>query len=214
MADGAHEDLDGRLLHRMLFFTDAVFAIVLTLLVLELKPPEGPREEQLAMFRAAAGHFIAFGMSFLLIGGYWVIHMSVTRRLVAFDWRTALANLLFLFPVCLIPFATAWLGGDLAGVEAWTGYSAVLIATSLANAVFVLTSTRDGGRLVAGGVSRQERGYRLFRALIPGLAFLIGLVALQLRIFVLAWNCWIFIPLLFLVANRFLAPKPATPAAA
>jgi uncharacterized membrane protein len=215
MSEEPHESLDERLLHRMLFFTDAVFAIVLTLLVLELRPPEaGPGGLSHAMQEIQA-HLAVFAGSFALIAMYWLVHVNITRRLARFDWPSAIVNLVFLFPVCLIPFASAWLGSAISSSTSWTFYCSVLIGTSLASAVLVLVSSRDAARLIAGGMTREERVYRLFRALIPGVAFTVGLVALQLGIYAITYYCWLLIPVLFALV-RFIKPKdlPATPARA
>lgn len=213
MTDEPHESLDERLLHRMLFFTDAVFAIVLTLLVLELRPPEagpGGLSEAIADIRS---HLFVFAGSFALIAMYWLVHLNVTRRLNRFDWPSAIANLVFLFPISLLPFASAWLGSAIAGRVAWTVYCSVLIATSLACALLVLISSRGGARLIAGGMSRQERFYRLVRALIPGVAFTAGLIALRLKMDPFTWYCWLLIPVLFGLV-RFIKPKDLPVAAA
>ena len=201
--------LDDRLLHRMLFFTDAVFAIVLTLLVLELRPPDlsGPHGAAHA-FTEMGSHFLAFFMSFALIGLLWAAHMNMTRRLIHFDWPSAWANLLFLFPVCLIPFASAWFGEGLGVAFVWAVYCWVLVATSAASVVLVLVITRGGGRLLAGGTTRRELVYRLARAATPGIAFglgLIGIASSQLR---LAYFCWAVIPVLF-AGVELLRPRAA-----
>ena len=59
------ETLEHRLLHRLVFFTDAVFAIVMTLLVLALKPPEGGAPTDLGML---GGPVFAFALSFAIVG--------------------------------------------------------------------------------------------------------------------------------------------------
>ena len=99
-----HETIDERLMKRVIFFTDAVFAIVMTLMILDLRPPPfdspfGPAHAE----RAMASHFLALVMSFFVIGVFWIAHLATTRRLRHFDRATAIANLIFLFPVCLIP---------------------------------------------------------------------------------------------------------------
>src|SRR3954470_22748663 len=86
MARAAHENLEERLLHRMLFFSDAVFAIVMTLLVLELKPPEGLGEANAETLRHALPHIEAFAFSFLIIAVFWTAHLNITRNLARFDW--------------------------------------------------------------------------------------------------------------------------------
>src|SRR4051812_8177710 len=157
MAHEEHEDLDERMLHRMLFFTDAVFAIVLTLLVLELKPPAGGALADAATLREAAPHLFAFAFSFAIIAVFWTAHMNTTRRLAQFDWLTAVANLLFLLPVCLLPFATSWIGADISGGFAWGLYCWVLVAISASNVLIVLVAYRGGGRLIAGGAGPRDR---------------------------------------------------------
>src|SRR5690349_10886753 len=115
-----HETLDERLLHRLLFFTDAVFAIVLTLMVLDLKPP--PFDSPLGDVHAIRGmeqHFFAFLMSFAVISVFWLAHLTTTRRMVHFDWPSAIANLAFLFPICMIPFATGWWGRGIVAAFPW-----------------------------------------------------------------------------------------------
>lgn len=206
MATQHHESLDERMLHRLLFFTDAVFAIVLTLLVLELKPPESAGEATAERLGEMMGHISAFAMSFLLIGIFWVAHMNTTRRLAHFDWPTAVANLAFLFPVCLLPFASAWFGASISGVFAWTLYCWVLIATSAANMALVVVACRDGGRLIAGGLRPREMAYRLLRAAAPGLAFAIGLLLLQAGLIGWSHFCWVLIPLVFLLARALFGP--------
>ncbi len=213
----SHEDdaaLDGRLLHRLVFFTDAVFAIVLTLLVLELRPPEAHGGSGGSEAFAEMGpHFLAFFMSFALIGIFWAAHMSTTRRLVQFDWPVAVMNLVFLFPICLIPFASAWFGQGPGDPFVWSVYCGVLVATSVANIALVLTISRGRGRLVAGGLSGRDLAYRLVRASAPGVAFAIGLALINTEQAQLSYYCWALIPVA-LAAARFVKPRAAksTPA--
>jgi uncharacterized membrane protein len=210
MDDDWNETLEHRLLHRLVFFTDAVFAIVMTLLVLELKPPEGAEHPHLPLL---AGPFFAFALSFAIAGVFWIAHMATTRALRRFDWPTAIANLAFLLPICLIPFVSAWVGRAVTTNTAWGAYSLVLIGCSLTNAVLVLVQTRDGGRLM-GGVTPRERVYRLGRALSPGLAWLIGLTGALAGEPRVAMGCWILIPVFIRLCTWFLKPKPAKAAAA
>ena len=203
----AHETLDERLLHRLLFFTDAVFAIVLTLMVLDLKPPafDNPLGDPMAI-RGMEQHFFAFLMSFAVISIFWLAHLSTTRRMVHFDWPSAVANLAFLFPICLLPFATGWWGREIVAGFPWGMYCAVMTVTSIANIVLVLVVTRDGGRLM-GGVAPGETRYRVIRAASPGIAFGTGVVLLLAHQVLLAQFCWVLIPILLGLATRFLKPR-------
>lgn len=208
MAQRAHDDLDERLLHRLLFFTDAVFAIVMTLLVLELRPPAGDAAAQLTGLGEMGGKFFAFVMSFAILGIFWVAHLATTRRLRVFDWPTAVANLIFLFPICLLPFASAWMGENSTSTLAWSAYSIVLMACSAANVGLVLVQSRGGGRLLAEPVSTQERIYRVGRAAAPGIIFLVGYLGATAGHVEVAQWCGILIPVLLLLL-RFVRPKEA-----
>ena len=76
-----------RLVERRLFFSDAVFAIVLTLLVLDLRLPAGITEANL--FRGVLDtvpKLAAFAMTFALVSEFWIAHVTLTRRLMEFDW--------------------------------------------------------------------------------------------------------------------------------
>lgn len=200
---------DDRLLHRLLFFTDAVFAIVLTLLVLELRPPQAQSAAELVRGLAEMiGHFIAFLMSFAVVAVFWLAHMSTVRRLGHFDWPTAIANLVFLLPVCLLPFATSLIGEAKFGEAAWRYYCWNLIATSAAMIALTITLNRGGGRLV-GGLTRGERLYRIVRAASPAVAFGVSLAATQAHVMWLAQLSPLLIPLQFVIAERFTRPRPA-----
>jgi len=93
---------------RLLAFTGGVFAIIITILVLELKVPDLSSEqslrEALSEFRPA---FVAFIISFLLVGMYWTWHRSAFGQVRYIDLNTVWLNLLFLLPVAVIPFAAS-----------------------------------------------------------------------------------------------------------
>jgi uncharacterized membrane protein len=205
-----YETIDERLLNRVIFFTDAVFAIVMTLMILDLRPPTFTtvvgNDEAL---QSMVSHFFALIMSFAVIGVFWVAHLATTRRLRHFDWLTAVANLVFMFPVCLIPFATAWWGRDLNAPFPWGMYCAIMVASSLGNLALVLAVTRDGGRLM-GGITGRERLYRAARATSPGVAFGLGIVLLFMGHLYLSQFSFVLIPVQIVVFGRLLRPKPAS----
>jgi uncharacterized membrane protein len=204
-----HEDLEERMLHRLLFFTDAVFAIVLTLLVLELKPPEGlSRLQEAAALHHMLGRVISFAFSFAIVSIFWLAHMSTTSVLRRFDWPTTLANLAFLFPICLIPFASAWFGGSLGDPFTWEVYCWVMVATSAANVMLVLVASRGGGRLI-GGITLRELLHRALRAATPGVGFGAGIVLLNLNQGHLAQFCFVLIPLLLWIEGLFFPRLPS-----
>jgi uncharacterized membrane protein len=109
--DNSHENT-ALSFERVLFFSDAVFAIVITLLVLELKAPhidravyteEAMRHELFELLPK----FLGFVYSFFIVGLLWIEHHRIFRFIVSWDFGLVARNLLFLLFVAFIPFPTA-----------------------------------------------------------------------------------------------------------
>jgi len=97
-------------LERLLFFSDAVFAIAITLLVIEIKLPALPHAADDDLARALlslAPRFTGFVISFLLIAQTWIEHHKMGRQLAAYDVGLLWTNALLLLFVAFLPFATA-----------------------------------------------------------------------------------------------------------
>lgn len=175
--ESAATGADSRMVDRMLFFSDAVFAIVLTILVLELRPPPAEVSDEHELFVGIVNlsrHYAAFAMSFAIGGIFWLAHMRSTRSLKTFDWPTAGANLFHLFTVTLLPFIADLLGEHIASTVAFATYSIVTMMVAFSSSFYWLVSTRDGGRLL-GGVTTRRRIAVTLRTSAIGIAFGIGL---------------------------------------
>lgn len=104
-------------LERVILFTDAVFAIILTIMVLELKLPEGirhePEEHLIKAFEELILKFLAYGVSFFLVARFWITHLKLFRYLKDYDNKLLMLNLGFLFSVTLFPFAVSLISGSI-----------------------------------------------------------------------------------------------------
>jgi uncharacterized membrane protein len=101
-------------LERMLFFSDAVFAIAITLLVIELRLPDLPAratsDAVIASLQSILPAIAAYALSFATIGLYWLTHWRRYRYIERVDERLAAVNLLQLGLIAFIPFPTALIG--------------------------------------------------------------------------------------------------------
>jgi uncharacterized membrane protein len=98
---------------RIEIYSDAIIAITITLLILELEVPElhgGGGAEVWAALKDLLPHFASFAFSFLTISVFWVNHHHFYHELDHADWRFLWYNNFFLFWMCLVPFTTAFLG--------------------------------------------------------------------------------------------------------
>ena len=118
---------------RVLFFSDAIFAIAITLLVLEIRVP-GYENNPGAEISHALPHIFAFGISFVVIGLFWMGHHSLSRYIAAFDRGLIAINLLFLGIIAFLPYPTGLLSGS-NGRLAWPAtvfYAGCIAAAGLA----------------------------------------------------------------------------------
>lgn len=102
-------------LERMILFSDAVFAIAITLLVIEIKVPElhGHEATEKALLHEVAKlipKFLGFLVSFILISVYWVIHHRLFGFVTNYSRKLIVLNLFFLFTIVLMPFSTGIYG--------------------------------------------------------------------------------------------------------
>src|SRR6266705_5287127 len=106
---------DGRFLRTRLMmskgrleaFSDGVIAILITIMVLELKVPHGA---DVAALRPVIPVFLSYVLSFVFLGIYWNNHHHLLQAIKHVDGRVLWANLHLLFWLSLIPFVTAWMG--------------------------------------------------------------------------------------------------------
>lgn len=93
--------------NRLEAFSDGVIAIIITIMVLELKAPHGI---DWASIKPLLSPFVSYVMSFLFIGVYWGNHHHLLHLVKNFSSGIMLANLNLLFWLSLVPFATNWMG--------------------------------------------------------------------------------------------------------
>jgi uncharacterized membrane protein len=201
-------------LERLVFFSDAVFAIAITLLALELKVPDiepGRAADLLpAALLALAPKYIAFLITFLVVGGYWQLHHRYFRHINAFDGRLIWLNLLLLISVAFLPFPTAVLGSYVGERTAIVFYTCSVSFTGLV-AYFLWRYVSTGRRLIDRELPQAEVAL-LGRRTLVGPAVFLASIPLAIWHAPLAGISWTLIgPLLFWL-SRSQKPSRTRPA--
>ena len=114
---------------RLEAFSDAVLAIIVTIMVLELKPPHGA---DWASIKPLLPVFISYVMSFLFVGVYWGNHHHLIKTVTRLSSGIMLSNLHLLFWLSLVPFATGWMGENHFAPLTVAVYAALLCTCGLA----------------------------------------------------------------------------------
>jgi uncharacterized membrane protein len=110
-------------------FSDGVLAVIITIMVLELRPPQGVDfRSLLAVLPAIA----TYAVSFAFIGIYWNNHHHMLRASRGVDGWAMWANLHLLFWLSLVPFSTAWLGRNPSAVAPTVLYSVIFLLDGVA----------------------------------------------------------------------------------
>lgn len=105
-------------LERMILFSDAIFAIAITLMVIDIKWPDIPDNLQgidlFKLMRPTVSQFIVFVLSFFYIGRSWSQHLRLCRMLRTYDQGLINRNLLYLFFIVIFPFTASGIVGHVA----------------------------------------------------------------------------------------------------
>jgi uncharacterized membrane protein len=178
---------------RLEAFSDGVMAIIITIMVLELKVPHG---DDLEALKPILPVFLSYILSFIYIGIYWNNHHHMLQATRKVNGKVLLANLNFLFWLSLFPFATAWMGENHIASTPTAVYGVVLLLAAIAYTILQFNIVRhdsDENALLAAAVGSDLKGKisLVFYALAIPLAFVSPWIANSL--FVLVAAIW-FIP--------------------
>lgn len=198
-------------LDRLIFFSDAVFAIAITLLALDIRfPALAPTltdAEVLQQLLALGPKYYSFGISFLAIGLYWLGHHRMFQYIARYDPILLLLNLLLLMGIAFIPFPSSVIG-DYDDRTANVFYALTLVVTGLLSAGMWLYASA-GGRLLVYELDRRSFRFSQVRSfLAPTLFLLSAAVALWNPLLArILWNLIALVALIIVVLTRRWTPK-------
>ena len=163
---------------RLEAFSDGVLAILMTIMVLELKAPHGTDLEAL---RPLVPVFLAYVLSFVYLGIYWTNHHHLIHAATRVTGGVLWANLHLLFWLSLTPFVTAWMGENHNAPLPTAVYGAVQLCAAIAYTILVRTILASEGpqsKLASaiGGDFKGNLSIALYAAAIP-LAFVHEVIA-------------------------------------
>jgi uncharacterized membrane protein len=220
MSQPLHNELKKEFqLERMILFSDAVFAIAITLLVIEIKIPEveNPTDRLLVQ---SLGHlvpkFVGFIISFLFIGLYWTIHHRMFGFVTSYDSILLRLNLFFLFFIALLPFSTGFYS-EYAGVVVRNSlkvplafYALNFSAVGFINYLMWRHISNPLRKLTEPPIEPVTLKLARFRSLLVPIIFLLILpVAFLINIWA-AIYLPLFIPIIFRLAKRRINKKYST----
>ncbi|UBF28991.1 TMEM175 family protein [Kovacikia minuta CCNUW1] len=174
-------------------FSDGVIAIIITIMVLELKVPHAV---DLSALRPLIPVFLSYVLSFLYVGIYWNNHHHLLQMAQQVSGNVLWANLHLLFWLSLIPFVTGWMGENHFAAIPVAFYGGVLLGAAIA--YYILSRTlvarhgKDSALAIALGGDFKGR-----------ISVVIYAVAIPLALFV---NAWLACLLYLLVALMWLIP--------
>jgi len=133
---------------RLEAFSDGVIAVIITIMVLELKAPESPDWDG---FRPLLPKFYTYVLSFIFVGIYWNNHHHLLHATERIAGGAMWANLHLLFWLSLVPFVTAWMGEHPEAATPCAAYGVVLLMCGIAYTILLRTLLA-----VPGGNPRLE----------------------------------------------------------
>jgi uncharacterized membrane protein len=176
---------------RLEAFSDGVIAIIITIMVLELKVPHGT---ELTALVPVIPVFLSYVLSFTYVGIYWNNHHHMLHATDTVCGAALWANLHLLFWLSLIPFVTAWMDENFAPAPVAL-YGVVLLMSAIAYYILVRVLIRENGpeSRLAKAVGKDFKGF-------------ISIVAYAVAIAATLWNPWVSLGLYVLVAIMWFIP--------
>jgi uncharacterized membrane protein len=181
---------------RLLAFSDGVIAIIITIMVLELRPPH---EATWAALLELAPKFLSYVLSFIYIGIYWNNHHHFMYVAKSVNGGILWANMGLLFCLSLVPFTTAWLGESGGASIPSAIYGVSLILPAFAYLILQTLVVRADGpnsaiaKAIASDNDWKGKYSPLFYALGIGLSFVTP---------PLAWALYVLVALIWLVPDK------------
>jgi uncharacterized membrane protein len=177
--------------------SDGVFAVSLTLLILDVRPPEGGVSQLVHGLVLIAPRLGTFALSFAIVAYYWLVHHLIFASLRGVKVALIWANMLFLFTIAVLPFSTAVLGRYALAPVALAIYGANLAActATLAGVWFVA----DHFHLI--GQPPSQRRYVVRRFGVQLLVALLG-IGCAFLVPVLALSIFVALPIVFALTYR------------
>jgi uncharacterized membrane protein len=172
-------------------FSDGVFAIIITIMVLDLRPPHST---SFTALRGQVPVFLSYVMSFLYVGVYWNNHHHLLQAAERVNGKVLWANLHLLFWLSLAPFTTAWLGENGIAPGPVAMYGIMLLCAGIAYFILTKTLIAQHGKdsKIARSIGDDRKGLvsLLVYAVALPLAFVVPVVSCAGYVLVLAM--WLF----------------------
>ena len=179
---------------RLEAFSDAVIAIIMTIMVLELKVPHG---DNLQALRPLLPIFLSYLLSFVFLGIYWNNHHHMLHATKRVNGKILWANINLLFWLSLVPFTTAWMGENHVAALPTSVYGFVLLMSAVSYTVLqnLIVVQQGPESLLAKAVANDLKGKISLAAYLAGipLAFVHSGYAIA---------CYVFVAILWLVPDR------------
>ena len=169
---------------RLEAFSDGVLAIIITIMVLELKVPHGTNLDSLAPLMPV---FLSYVLSFIYVGIYWNNHHHLVHSIKRVSGGLLWANLHLLFWLSLLPFATGWMGENHFSAWPCAVYGVVLLMAAIAYYLLqsCIIATEGEASLLKRAVGRDWKGKLspLIYLVAIGLSFVMSGAAMALYVF-------------------------------
>ena len=189
-------------------FSDGVFAIVATLLVLELHIPElGPNFTDAESFNALykiAPAFVSFIFTFLVLAIYWVNHHQLFHSIDLADGKTLWYNNSLLFWLCFIPFPTAFIGEYPMRVVPIMLYGTVMTLSGISFNLLLRHAVNAG--LFRKDISKTTLAKSVKKAMFGPVIYFISVIAAPVSVYI-SLSIFILVPILYFIPQKIEVEK-------
>jgi uncharacterized membrane protein len=181
---------------RLEAFSDGVIAIIITIMVLELKVPH---EADFSALQGKLPIFLSYVLSFIYIGIYWNNHHHMLHTVRKVNGRILWANLHLLFWLSLVPFATGWMGENHFAPSPMALYGIILIMCAIAYTILQSLIVKEHGAKDSVLAKAVGNGFK------EKLSLVCYLIAIASAFFISQWiagGLYIFVALIWLIPDK------------